>query len=61
MFSSHSGEANITLSVDTLLAAKFLFGKSLLNKTTLNQLLLWTLPAPVVIKVYDGGPYWTIS
>ena len=62
MFTSHYGEANIAVSVGTALVAKLLFGKFLLDKTRLNQLSMWTygaLPEPTVIKVHDGGPFWT--
>ena len=34
----------------------------MLDKTTLNQLSLWTygnLHEPAVTKVHDGGPFWT--
>ena len=61
MFTSHCGEANLAVSVGTALVAKLLFGKFLLDKTTLNQLSMWTygaFPEPTVIKVHDGGPFW---
>lgn len=52
------------MSVDTLLAAKLVSIKYMLDKTTVNQLSMWTsgtLPEPAVTKVHDGGTSWTAS
>ena len=62
MFTSHCREEHIAVSVGTALVAKLLFGKFMLDKTTLNQLSMWTygaFPEPIVLKVHDGGPFWT--
>ncbi|KAH9305390.1 hypothetical protein KI387_009794, partial [Taxus chinensis] len=64
LFSSHRGEANFALTVDTALAAKLLACIFLLNKTTMYQLSMWTsatLPEPALFKVHDEGPFWTAN
>ncbi|XP_057854587.2 DNA-directed RNA polymerase V subunit 1 [Cryptomeria japonica] len=64
LFNSHCGEANFALTVDTALAANLLPCISLINKTTMYQLSMWTsasLPGPAIFKVHDGGPFWTVN
>eukprot|EP01018_Ginkgo_biloba_P026802 Gb_21425 [translate_table: standard] len=61
--SSHGGEQNITLTVDTKLAARLLFASSILNRTTMHQLSMWTssgLPEPALVKMHQGSPSWTV-
>nr|AJA90769.1 DNA-directed RNA polymerase V largest subunit [Ephedra trifurca] len=62
IFSSHSGEANIVLTVDTLLAAKLISQSLFVDKATMAQLAMWALrsvPDPAILNPHNGSSLWT--
>ncbi|KAG8069778.1 hypothetical protein GUJ93_ZPchr0006g43953 [Zizania palustris] len=59
--SSHSGNVNLQLANDSLLALKHMSSRTMLSKESANQLAMFvsfSLPYPAVVK---AKPYWTIT
>ncbi|KAL5207904.1 hypothetical protein ABZP36_032339 [Zizania latifolia] len=59
--SSHSGNVNLQLANDSLLALKSMSSRTVLSKEAANQLAMFvsfSLPNPAVVK---AKPYWTIT
>ncbi|KAL5213175.1 hypothetical protein ABZP36_024022 [Zizania latifolia] len=59
--SSHSGNVNLQLANDSLLALKYMSSRTMLSKESANQLAMFvsfSLPYPAVVK---AKPYWTIT
>lgn len=63
LLSSHTGNFNLQLAVDSLLSLKILFGNHLLNRPAAQQLAMHVpnvLPRPAITKSRIG-PLWTAS
>ncbi|KAL4180669.1 hypothetical protein AMTRI_Chr12g267020 [Amborella trichopoda] len=62
LLSSHSGSLNVKFMHDSLLSAKLVFKTYFVNRATVQQLSMWTLPSfiePAIVKARDG-PLWTV-
>ncbi|KAJ9565612.1 hypothetical protein OSB04_001578 [Centaurea solstitialis] len=63
LLSSHSGNVNLQLGMDSLLSLKTLFKTFFFTKAQVQQLALFTsssLPTPSMLKVRKSGPLWTV-
>lgn len=63
LLSSHTGNLNLQLVHDTLLALKLMFNTAFLSKTTAEQLAMFVspiLPPPAIFKAHKSGPFWTV-
>ncbi|KAG6520886.1 hypothetical protein ZIOFF_017948 [Zingiber officinale] len=62
LLSSHSGNMNLQLVHDSLLALKLISNLSFIGKAVAQQLSMFespVLPSPAVIKANNHGPCWT--
>nr|CAD1827415.1 unnamed protein product [Ananas comosus var. bracteatus] len=64
LLSSHTGNLNLQLVNDSLLALKLLYLKTFIRKETAQQLAMFVspnLPPPAIYKSHNSGPCWTAS
>ncbi|RDY14699.1 DNA-directed RNA polymerase V subunit 1, partial [Mucuna pruriens] len=62
LLSSHSGNLNLQLTIDSLLSLKMLVKRCFFDRATANQLamfLLLPLPRPALLMASSGDSYWT--
>ncbi|KAG1358867.1 DNA-directed RNA polymerase V subunit 1 [Cocos nucifera] len=63
LLSSHTGNLNLQLVHDTLLALKLMSNTAFLRKTMAEQLAMFVspiLPPPAIFKAHKSGPFWTV-
>ncbi|CAH9123000.1 unnamed protein product [Cuscuta epithymum] len=63
LLSSHTGNFNLQMGSDSLLACKLMFEKYFVNKICAQQLAMFlpsSLPLPALVKSHRSAPHWTI-
>lgn len=63
LLSSHTGNLNLQLVHDSLLALKLMLQRTFLTKATAQQLAMFVspiLPPPAIFKAHKSGPFWTV-